>query len=257
MYKKLIYLFYFHCFTASLSQAQELTPKKITSGFTIGGNFNRMTAVKLTNINFFNFSPFINERTWKVQYQSGLFIGGFLRRRLGDLLSLQAEFNLVWSRQKAQLEDIVIPNPNINNNGGVLFNFQTVQGVGGTVNFNNVYWQLPLMVNFTMDKATLFEAGLFFNGTLLNNSTQNLVTTTFSELSLSTGTVVNFNPPRVVNNTAAPAMKAGVGWLLGLNYSLNDRFFVRLRYEGGLTPVSDFSDLRENRMTVGMGFNMR
>jgi hypothetical protein len=256
MYKKLIYLFYFLCLV-QLSNAQEIAPKKTTTGFTIGGNFNRMTAKKLTSFNSFNrfnFNPFLSERTWTVEYQSGLFVGVFGKRRLSSWISLQSEFNVLWCRQKTQLEDIPIPNPN--NNSG-FFGFQSVKETRGAINFNNIYWQIPLIANFQMDKATIFEAGIFFKNTITNNSTQDLTVTTFSEFSNSTGNIINFNPPKVVRNTARPDTYAGLGWLLGVNYTFHPRFSVRLRYEGGSTGVSDFQDLRENRMTLGIAFHNR
>jgi hypothetical protein len=253
MYKKLIYLSFFLCL-AQLSKAQEVVmPKKTTTGFTIGGNFNRMTSVKINNFNNFNFNPFTTERTWKLQYQSGLFVGVFGKRRLSSWISLQSEFNILWCRQKTQMEEIPIPNVNSNNNG--FFNFQSVKETRGAINFNNVYWQIPLIANFQMDKATIFEAGIFFKNTVANNSTQDLQVTTFSDFSSSTGRLTTFDPPRVVKNTARPETYAGFGWLLGLNYVINPKLSVRLRYEGGSTGVSDFQDLRENRMTVGIAFH--
>jgi hypothetical protein len=258
MYKKLIYLFYFLCL-AQLSNAQEIVaPKKVTKGFAIGGNFNRMTAVKFTSFNSFNnfnFNPFTNERTWKLQYQSGLFVGVFGRRRLSSWISLQSEFNVVWCRQKTQIEDI--PIPNLNNNPNGFINFSTVKETRGTIDFNNVYWQIPLIADFQMDKATIFEAGIFVKNTIANNSTQDLKITTFSEFSNTTGNLVNFDPPRVVKNMARPDTYAGLGWILGVNYTFHSRFAVRLRYEGGSNGVSDFADLRENRMTLGITFNNR
>jgi hypothetical protein len=252
MYKKLTFLFSFLCLI-QLSNAQEVVPKKTTTGFVIGGNFNRMTAIKLTTFNQFSFNPFINERTWKMQYQSGLFVGMFGRRRLSSWISLQSEFNIVWCRQKTQLEDIPIPNVNPNPNGFV--NFQTVKDARGTVNFNNIYWQIPFIANFQMDKATLFEAGIFFKNTITNNSTQDLTVTTFADFTNPGFTT--FDPPIVVKNTARPEIYSGLGWLLGINYMLNPRFSVRLRYEGGSTIMSEYEDLRENRMSVGIVFNNR
>jgi hypothetical protein len=85
--------------------------------------------VALNNFNNFSFNPFTNERTWKMQYQSGLFLGVFGRRRLSSWISLQSEFNIVWSRQKVQLEDI--PIPNITNNPNNFFSFQAVKETRG------------------------------------------------------------------------------------------------------------------------------
>jgi opacity protein-like surface antigen len=255
MYKKLTFLFSFLCLI-QLSNAQEIVPKKTTKGFAIGGNFNRMTAVSQTarNINF-NFNPVTNERTWTLEYQSGLWMGVFGRRRLGSWISLQSEFNILWCRQKTQMVDV--PIPNLNNNNNRFFGFQAVRETRGTINFNNVYWQIPLLLDFQMDKATIFEAGLFFKNTIANNSTQDLKITTFSEVSNNTGTLITFDPPRVLKNMEKPKTYAGLGWILGVNYELNKRFSVRLRYEGGMMGVSDYQDLRENRMTVGIAFNNR
>jgi Outer membrane protein beta-barrel domain len=250
IYRKLIYLFCLF-FTLNTLDAQEVTEKKWVKGFSITGCYNRMTSVGFNNLNIDFSNPFFgNQRTWKFQYQTGFSVGAFAELRLSDRFSLQGELNLLLSRQKAELEDVPIPN-NSNIFGQVLLEQQTK----GIVNFNNFYLQIPFILNTRIDNATFAEAGFFITSAVANNSTQDLSTTIFSEFT-NNGQFITNSPPRVVKNTDKPQMYASLGWLLGIHYAINPRISARFRYEGGTLGVAHFRDLRENRMSVGVVFNM-
>ncbi len=253
IYRKLIYL---SClfFTLNTIDAQEVTEKKWVKGFSVTGCYNRMTSVAISNFNndFSTSSTFSfgNQRTWKFQYQTGFSIGAFAERKLGDRFSIQGELNLLLSRQKAELEDTPIPNnPNL---FGQIFPSQETKG---TINFNNFYLQIPFILNTRIDNATFAETGFFITSAVANNSTQDLSTTIFSELT-NNGQFITNSPPKVVKNTDKPQMYASLGWLLGIRYALNPRMSARFRYEGGALGVGNFRDLRENRMSVGVVLNM-
>jgi opacity protein-like surface antigen len=249
IYRKLIYLFCLF-FTLNTIDAQEVTEKKWVKGFSITGCYNRMTAVAFNNLNIdFSNSSFGNERTWKFQYQTGFSVGAFAELRLGNRFSLQGELNLLLSRQKTELEDVPIPN-SLN----IFGQFFSQRETKGTVNFNNLYLQVPFILNTRIDNATFAEAGFFITGALVNNSTQELTTTIFSETT-NNGQFVTNSPPKVIKNTAQPTMNASLGWLLGIRYAINPRISARFRYEGGTLGVGNFRDLRENRMSVGVVFN--
>jgi hypothetical protein len=247
--RKLTYLF---CLFITLNtiDAQEVTDKKWVKGFSVTGCYNRMTTVGTSGFNndFSNFS--FNQRTWKFQYQTGFSVGAFAERKLGDRFSFQGELNLLLSRQKAEVEDVPIPNA-----GNLFGQFFSVQETKGTINFNNLYVQLPFIVNMRIDNATFAEAGFFITSSLVNNSTQDLTTTIFSETT-NNGQFITNLPPKVIKNTVKPEMYASLGWLLGIRYAVNPRMSARFRYEGGALGVGDFRDLRENRMSVGVVFNM-
>jgi hypothetical protein len=250
IYRKPIYLFCLF-FTLNTIDAQEVTEKKWVKGFSVTGCYNTMMAVGFNNLNIdFSTSTFGNERTWKFQYQTGFSVGAFAELRLGDRFSLQGELNLLLSRQKAELEDVPVPN-----NANLFGQFFSVRETKGTVNFNNFYVQIPFIVNMRIDNATSAEAGFFITTVVVNNSTQDLTTSIFSETT-NNGQFVTNSPPKVIKNTAQPNMNASLGWLLGIHYAINPRISARFRYEGGTLGVGNFRDLRENRMSVGVVFNM-
>jgi hypothetical protein len=259
--RKLIFIF---CLFCSLNTAfsQETFEKKWEKGFLFSGCYTRMTDVSspITNNGNNNFnvtSP--NDRSWQFTYQPGFAIGAFGKRIISERLSLQGEVNFLLSRQKTILTEtltsppLAAPSPGSNNQ----FFFQNQITSNGTIDYSNFYLQIPFSVIVNIDKQTGFEAGLFFTQSLINKSTQKLNVTTFTKVDNNTGKTTVYNPPLVVEKTDQPSMNDGLGWILGVTYAINDRFSVRIRYDGSMTGVSDFQDLRENRMSVGVLFHIK
>ena len=83
--------------------------------------------------------------------------------------------------------------------------------ISSSINFNNLYLQIPFIVNTRIDNATFAEAGFFITSALANNSTQDLSTTIFSEFT-NNGQFITNSPPRVVGFSGAkpfPAFRPG------------------------------------------------
>jgi hypothetical protein len=247
MYRKLTYLF---CFLFVVNQAftQEVAEKKWEKGFTAGGVFNRMTSVGLTtNNNNFSFTPTApNERSWQFTYASGFTFGAFAKRLISEKLTMQGEFNVFLNRQEAVFKETPLP---AQQNG---FQFQNQVVNNGTVNFNTMYLQIPFLINLKLATATEFEMGLYFTQSLANNSTQNVEIKTLTKSNPQTGQLTILDPPIITSKLTPPDISGGIGWILGVNTDITDRFGVRFRYEGGLTGVADYQDLRENRMSVAI-----
>jgi hypothetical protein len=251
IYRKLIYVF---CLFLSFNTAfsQEAFEKKWEKGFLLSGCYTRMTGASQVSSNNFNLNSIsANDRSWTFSYQTGFAIGAFGKRIISERFSLQGEFNFLLSRQKAVLTETLTPIP-----AGQFF-FQSQVTTNGTMDFSNFYLQIPFSMYINIDKQTAFEAGLFITQSLINKSTQNVEVTTFSTVNNNTGQRTVLNPPLVVKKTEQPTMYNSSGWILGFNYAINDRFSARIRYEGAITGVSDFQDLRENRMSVGVLFNVK
>jgi hypothetical protein len=249
--RKLISLFCVFC-ALNTAFSQEIVEKKWDKGFLLSGCYTRMTGASQVSNNNFNVNSIsANDRNWEFRYAPGFAVGVFGKRIISDRFSLQGEFNFLLSRQTAILTETLTPVP-----AGQFF-FQSQVTTNGTMDFSNYYLQIPFSVNVNVDKETAFEAGLFFTQSLINRSTQALEVVTFSTVDSRTGQQKILSPPLVVKNTEQPTMYNGLGWSLGVNYAINQHFTVRVRYEGAMTGVSDFQELRENRMSVGVLFNVK
>jgi hypothetical protein len=197
-------------------------------------------------------NPLGTDRIWKYEYQSGFTFGGYAKRLISDNFSLQAEINVLLSRQNATLEDNPVDGVAL----GQTLLFSTLVATKGTTTLNNLYLQIPFLMNISLDKSTVLDAGLFVTNSMMNNSTQDMTVSTLTEFNSQTGAVKNLDKPKVVKKTEKPTMTTGMGWILGVHYAINDKFGVRLRYEGGMTSFSEFSDLRENRMSVSLSYKI-
>jgi hypothetical protein len=249
MYKKnnltmrKIYLL-FCLFLTEIAYAQS----KWESGLTVGGCFNVMSEAKVTGDNFFTAaSSFGKSREWTFQHQAGLVIGVSTKRTMTERFSIQAELNIVWSRQKADFNDELINDPN-----NMFLSVQQPFLNKGYLQFNTVYLQFPFIVTLQLDAATSAELGVFGVRSLSNKSSQALTTLTASTFDPKTGQLIFFPTPQIIEMTTTPNMTSGSGWLLGLHYRLNKAFAVRMRYEGGMSRLANFNDLKENRLMVGM-----
>jgi hypothetical protein len=252
IYRQLISFLCFFC-ALNAAFAQGISEKKWGKGIAVSGFYNRMSSNFIQNSsNDFNLNSIsANDRIWTFEHQTGLAFGIFGKRIFRKNFSLQGALNVQWSRQKVILTETLTPVPS-----GQFF-FQSQITTNGTMNFNNLYLQIPLTINVNIDKKTAIEGGLFFNQSLANNSSQNLDITTFAFIKVITGERVELNKPLVVKKTDQPELKNSLGWLLGVNYALNDRISVIVRYESTVTSgISNFQELRENRMLAGLLFNV-
>jgi hypothetical protein len=258
---KLIFIACLLCITQN-AHSQDVTEKKWSHGVFAGGCFNVMTTGALT-VNNNNNAPNINGRTvatnplgtdrvWKYEYQAGFTFGGYAKRLISDNFSLQAEINVLLSRQNATLEDNPIDGVAL----GQTLLFSYLVATKGTTTLNNLYLQIPFLMNISLDKSTVLDAGLFVTNSMVNNSTQDMTVSTLTEFNAQTGVVKTLDKPKVVKKTEKPTMTMSMGWILGVHYAINDKFGVRLRYEGGMTSFSEFSDLRENRMSVSLSYKI-
>jgi hypothetical protein len=244
------------------AHSQEVTEKKWVRGVFAGGCFNVMTAGSQTvNTNssqptFGGFSVAINplgtDRIWKYEYQGGFTFGGYAKRIISDNFSLQVELNVLLSSQKATLEDNPIDGAAL----GQTLLFSNLVATKGTTTLNNLYLQIPFLMNIKLDKSTTLDAGLFVTNSLINNSTKEMTVSTLTEFNSQTGVVTTLAKPKAVKNSEKPSINMGIGWILGVHYAINNKFGVRLRYEGGMTSFSEFSDLRENRMSVSLSYTI-
>ncbi len=242
------------------AQTTPTTGKQWETGFFASGCFNVMTAASYSSNNNSTFNGNFNtstnvfgvNRTWKFEYQSGFSMGVFGRRVLGENFSTLIECNILLSRQTAVLDETpILTTPQ--NLTSIFNNFVATQG---TTTLNNLYLQIPFLLCLRLDKATNGEAGLFMTSSLANNSTQDIKVSTLTEFNSQTGVVTTLAQPKILTRTAKPDISLSLGWVLGFHYTINPKFGVRVRYEGGLTSFSEFSDLRENRMSVGVSCTM-
>ena len=226
---------------------------KWRSGFTASGCLNGMTAVPITNNNnAFSSSAIVGSRAWKFHYQAGFSTGFFLRKTLGDKFFIQGEANLLLNRQQAELDE---QPPAI---ADLQFFFGAREGRKGTVKFNNLYLQIPIILGVSVNEETSLEAGFFISRSLVNKSESNLVTTTFSNRSNQTGQLVVFNPPIVTKTgVKSVAMPGGQGFSLGLQHNMTSKLGLRLRYEGSFASRrNEFRDVKENRLLVGIAYKL-
>ena len=221
------------------------TPKWKT-GFSIGGAYSSMSYVSLnTSNNSFSGFPTVNsDRSWKFEYQPGFAMGVMIKQNSEGRFALQGELNLLWSRQNAELTDVPIGNTTLNQ-------FQSVVETRGSAQFNTLYLQIPVLMSMFVDESTSIEGGIFINSGLMNNNSKDMMTTTFTSFD-NTGRLTTFSPPKVERNTAQPALNTNWGWLLGVHYDITKNVALRLRYESGLSGISDFRDLREQRLFFGV-----
>jgi opacity protein-like surface antigen len=235
------------------AQTEEVTAPKWIAGFSVGGTYSSMSYVSLSpSNNNFSGSVLANpNRSWKFDYQPGFALGVMVKQNSEGRFAFQGEFNLLLSRQKATLTDIptiTTASPN---------QFQTILGMEGTAEFNTLYFQIPVLLSMNVDASTSIEGGIFINSGLTNNNSQDMTTTTFVEFDNKTFRSNTLSPPRVYRNTVQPAINTNWGWLLGVHYDMTKSIALRLRYENGLSGISDFKDLREQRLFVGVVFKKR
>lgn len=244
MNRKSTYILLFLLLT-EITYAQTDTDSKWTGGFALSACSNSMSSVKLNTFNNASFSGFNNQRTWKFQYKMGFSTGFLIKRKFGERLSFQGELNVLLSRQKADLEDLptATVQPNL---------FQNIVATQGSVEFNTLYLQIPLIMALHVDEASAIEGGIFINAPLINQNKKDFKITTLAGFDRTLNQFITFPTPKVESNKVQPTMSTNWGWLLGIHYVLNNKTALRLRYEGGMTGVSDFKDLRENRLSIGI-----
>jgi hypothetical protein len=247
MFRKLLYPFCLLCVVNNI-YAQEIKEKKWITGISLSGCYTAMTANASENANVPADFALGNDRFWEFDYKSGLTAGIMFKRNTEKNVYWQFEANLVWSRQTLLVAHTPLTQR------AVLESFFVPTALTGTININNIYLQIPIFLNVRLDKRTNAELGLFANNILINNSTQDVTTTTFTEFNSTTGQVIRLSPPRKVRDTSEPDGYSTLGWILGISHRLNDLIFVNFRYERSVLGIAGFSDLRERRMSVGVVF---
>jgi Outer membrane protein beta-barrel domain len=254
IYRKLFYAFLLLSPINTAYTQTEAT--RWRSGFTLGGGVTAMQARAFNNNSdvFISSgsSSFGNVRTWKFNYKPSFAIGFFTKRMLGDRYAIQGECNIISSRQTADLIDAP-PSTRDPNIFGT--NFTPIE-TRGSIKFDNIYIQIPLVISMLVDESTSIEGGLAITRSLAGNNSHDLMIATTSGFDPTTGRPITFNPPRLTRSPTKLEMSAGLNWLLGIQHNINDKFALRLRYEGGMTGISDFKDLRENRILIGVGFRL-
>ena len=225
----------------------EVSTPKWKTGFSIGGSYGSMSYVSLkpSSNNFSGFTTINSDRSWTFEYQSGFAMGVMVKQNSDGRFALQGELNLLLSRQKAELTDVPIGNTRANP-------FQTVVETHGSAQFNTLYVQIPVLLSMFADESTSIEGGIFINSGLINNSSQDMTTTTFVAFDNNRGQFTTFSPPKVARNTTQPTLNTNWGWLLGVHYDITKSVALRLRYESGLSGISNFKDLREQRLFLGV-----
>ncbi len=234
-------------FLAKMATAQTESTAKWKTGFSIGGSYSSMSYVNLkTSNNSFSSTPTINsDRSWTFEYQPGFAMGVMIKQNSDGRFALQGELNLLLSRQKGELTDVPIGNTAANP-------FQTVIETHGSAQFNTIYLQIPVLMSMYVDASTSLEGGIFINSGLINNNSQDMMTTTFVTFDNNRGQFTTFSPPKVERNTNQPILNTNWGWLLGVHYDITKSIALRLRYESGMSGISDFKDLREQRLFFGV-----
>jgi hypothetical protein len=250
---KSIYTLFFLLTLNSLYSQSNTT--KWRSGFALSSGINGMISKPIkNNNNIFTSSSSLslnNTRTWKFHYKTGVTAGFFAKRSLGDYYALQGEANLLWSRQEAELSDVP---PSITD---PQFSFVSLIERKGTIKFNTLYLQIPLIISRLINEETSIEGGLFLSSSLLNSSKSQLKVTTFSSFDNQTGRFTVFTPPRVLFQTADVTASTRLGWVLGIQHNITNKIAIRFRYEGSFSShYRDFTDLREQRIWVGLAFRL-
>ncbi len=231
----------------AVAQTEEIKVPKWKTGFSIGGTYSSMSFVSLpsNNNNFFGTQAAPSDRSWKFEYQSGFALGFMLKQNSENRFSWQGEFNVLLSRQKADLIDVPIGNTTGNQ-------FKTVTERRGSAQFNTLYIQIPVLLSMYVDPSTSIEGGIFINSGLINNNSQDMTTSTFVTFDNIRGQFNTLSPPRVERSMAQPSLNTNWGWLVGVHYDITPSVALRLRYESGLSGISDFKDLREQRLFFGV-----
>ncbi len=228
------------------TETEEISVPKWKAGFSVGGTYGSMSAVSLpSNTNNFSNQTANSDRSWTFGYQSGFALGVTVKQNSENRFSWQGELNILLSRQKTELVDIPVASTRGNQ-------FQSVIERRGTAQFNTLYFQIPVILSMYADASTSIEGGIFINSGLVNNNSQDMTTTTFVVFDNTRGQFATLPTPRVERSTARPSLNTNWGWLLGVHYDITKSIALRLRYESGLSGISDFKDLREQRLFFGV-----
>jgi Outer membrane protein beta-barrel domain len=244
IYRKLIYLLPF-LFISNLVFSQSTTKKKLEHSFMIGLNYNTLQSDNTGDGAETYRKIFELNRNWQSKNQPSLAVGYVLKSHLTGRLATQVEFNLVSTRQKAAIDET----KTIDNN---------LTATRGTVQFSAVYLQIPVVFAIKLTQSSNFEIGLVQMFEVHNFGNQNLSKTIFSEQKDSrfvpnNNPIITYSPAKVVAITDKPNLfRYTVGALVGVNYRINEKIAVRLRYERELENFSQYGDLFQSRFLLSL-----
>lgn len=196
-------------------------------------------------------TPIAYKRTWDLQYQPSLMLGVAFKSQVWRKMATQIEVNLLSTRQKATIDEA----KSVNNN-------QTA--TVGTIQFSTLYLHIPIVMRFKIEEASDVELGVIQMFALQNWGREDLTKTIFTEQANVSNPIINnnpittFSPPKVVEIFKKPDLfKNNHGFLVGVNYRINPKTSVRLRYERELYSFSRYSDLSQSRLLLNVLFKWK
>jgi hypothetical protein len=223
--------------------------KKLEQGFIVGLCYNSVTSTNSVDISGIIRTPIEFERTWQLQNQPSMTIGFALKNKLTQKVATQLEFNLLSTRQKATIDEA----KSFNNNK---------TATSGNIQFSSLFLHIPVIMSFKIEEASEIEIGVFGVFLLQNWSQQSLTKTVFSEqketlFSTNSNPILTFSPPKIVVLNNRPLVSNNIfGALIGVNYRINEKISVRLRYEAEFENFSDYGDLYQSRLSIGFLFKV-
>lgn len=236
--------------TANAAFAQIFLRKRIETHFMVGIAYNGLQSNNAVDIRGPVNTPIEFKRSWQFQYQPSVMVGVGFTNQLWRKVATQIEVNLLTTRQKARLNET----KSVNNN-----HTATV----GTVQFSTLYLHIPVVLRFKMTESSDVEIGLVQLFQLENWGREDMTKTIFSEQAESPNTIVNnnpivtYSPPKVLEITqGTEILRNSYGFLIGVNYKINPKTSVRLRYERD-GRFSTYGDLYQSRLSLNLLFRWR
>ena len=237
--------------TANATFAQIFLRKRIETNFMVGLAYNALESNNAVDIKGPISTPIEFKRAWQFQYQPSVMVGIGFTNPIWRKVSTQIEVNLLTTRQKARLDET----KSVNNN-----HTATV----GTVQFSTLYLHIPVVLRFKMMESSDVEIGFIQLFHLDNWGREDVTKTIFSEQAESPNTISNnnpiitYSPPKVLEITQGTELfRNSYGFLVGLNYRINPKTTVRLRYERDLDAFSKYGDLYQSRASLNFLFRWR
>jgi hypothetical protein len=250
IYRKFL-CFLFFSLVANAAFSQSMFKKKIETSFMAGIVYNAVESNNAVDFQGITRTPIEFKRTWAFQYQPSLMAGVAFKNQVWRKVATQIEVNLLTTRQKATFDET----KSVNNN-------QTA--TVGTVQFSTLYLHIPIVMRFRMEEASDIEIGFVQLFRLYDWGREDLTKTVFSEQAESPRTIVNnnpiitYSPPKVLEITKSPDLFTNnYGFLVGVNYKINPKTAVRLRYERELGNFSKYGDLHQSRLSLNFLFKWK
>ncbi len=248
-YRKSVCFLFFLLIT-NVVFSQSFFRKKIETSFMAGICYNAIESNNTVDVRGTIRTPIEFRRTWQFQYQPSLTVGVAFKNQIWRKVASQIEVNLLTTRQKATLDET----KSVNNN-------QTT--TVGTVQFSTLYLHIPIVMRFRMEAASDLEIGIVQLFHLQNWGREDLTKTVFSEQAESSNPIVNnnpiitYSPPKVVEITkGTDLLSNNLAFLVGVNYRINPKTSVRLRYERE-NRFSQYADLHQSRLSLNFLFKWK